>query len=554
MREHEGDAEPPVHAGRHLQERPILVLREHYPGRVLLGGRPEPPERIPVEQQPAPLVAGFRSPIQDRDHELQVVFDRPVRYGPATRPDPARAPRPDEPIPVAPGQGGRIAVPSEKPEEHLHGGPVVPPRMNALGGRHLLTVGVKQPLQRERLGLGFGLAVGRVNEACGELIRLPLRARPIAVLEGAGEPAPVLSPLNLEHAGLRVGEDPDPVPAPLAGAVAPAASSRASHRSIPLSIDGLHDLRERNVAEEGVFDQWQVVGAVRPVPKEAVQAHDRGSLGAWRAARLREAVAGPVRGRAGTAHVKPTSMCAIPQFGRAPPRLRMSLSGFRLHHGLRGGCAAREPEAVTGATPRRGRLACHGGGLGCACHPNPPREVAPGQRSLAGRPSDARDERVPSLRGEAERPDGQAVGPNVRRLLEAALGTGAPLAVLQPPARQRHRRAGAVSGRAAISRPATPTANRTRRTSHHHPHPAVITGRGGEGLDPGGRNGRSPCRSRGDRRRQCSPVTPRTQPQSRRASTGGDRPPPERNSTGGHRGHSPLASLRRDLAKRGPKE
>ncbi len=135
-------------------------------------------------------------------------------------------------------------------------------------------------------------------------------------------------------------------------------------------------------------------------------------------------------------------MCARSRFGRADRRLHMSLSRLWLCHGLRGGCAAPEPEAVTGATPRRGRLACHGGGLGCACHPNPPREVAPGQRSLAGRPSDARDERVPSLRGEAERPDGQAVGPNVRRLLEAALGTGAPLAVLQPPARQRHRRPG----------------------------------------------------------------------------------------------------------------
>ena len=68
-------------------------------------------------------------------------------------------------------------------------------------------------------------------------------------------------------------------------------------------------------------------------------------------------------------------------------------------------------------------------------------------------------------------------------------------------------------------------------------------------------------RSRGDRRRSGGNAadnarrsTLRTQPQSRRASTGGDRPPPERNSTGGHRGHSPLASLRRDLAKRGPKE
>ena len=288
----------------------------------------------------------------------------------------------------------------------------------------------------------------------------------------------------------------------------------------------------------------------------------------------------------------------------------MPFAGLQLHHGLRGGCAAPEPEAVTGATPLPGRLACHGGGLGCARHPNPPREVAPGQQSLAGRPSDARDERVPSLRGDAERPDDQAVGQQVRRLLEAALGTlpvrtadwerprsgGEDGAVrLYPPrcrlkyaemggrsqprprSADRHRRsagrattasgpatstAGAVSGRTAISCPATPKANRTRRTSHLHPHPAVITGRGGEGLDPGGRNGRSPCRRPGgpaakrwQRRRHCSPVTPRTQPQSRRASTGGDRPSPERDFNGGSKGGgAPLASLRRGLTECGPKE
>ena len=170
----------------------------------------------------------------------------------ANRADPvAGLVREDESVPIPLGQGGRVAVPSEEPEEHVHGGPVVPPRMRTLGGRHLLTVGVKQLLQRERLGLGFGLAVGRVDEACGELIRLPLRARPVAVLERPGEPAPVLSPLDLEDAGLRVGEDPDPVPAPFAGAVAPAASSRACHRSIPLSIDGLHDLRNGRSRRDG---------------------------------------------------------------------------------------------------------------------------------------------------------------------------------------------------------------------------------------------------------------------------------------------------------------
>ncbi len=62
---------------------------------------------------------------------------------------------------------------------------------------------------------------------------LPFRPHPIAVSKRPGEPAPVLSPLDLEQASLRVREDPDPVPAPLAGAVAPAASFRACHRSIP---------------------------------------------------------------------------------------------------------------------------------------------------------------------------------------------------------------------------------------------------------------------------------------------------------------------------------
>ena len=67
----------------------------------------------------------------------------------------------------------------------------------ALGGRHLFTVDVKQPFQDERLRLGFRLAVGRVDEAFGELIRLPLHARPVPVPERPGEPSPVLSSLDL---------------------------------------------------------------------------------------------------------------------------------------------------------------------------------------------------------------------------------------------------------------------------------------------------------------------------------------------------------------------
>ena len=148
----------------------------------------------------------------------------------------------------------------------MHGGPVVAPRMSALGGRHLLTVGVKQLLQCERLGLGFGLAVRRVDEACGELIRLPLRARPIAVFERPGEPSAVLSPLYLEEAGLRVGKNPDPVPAPLASAVASAdfVLVRAIIRFLWM-MDCTICANEM-FAEEGVFDQWQVVQQVGFVP------------------------------------------------------------------------------------------------------------------------------------------------------------------------------------------------------------------------------------------------------------------------------------------------
>ncbi len=62
-------------------------------------------------------------------------------------------------------------------------------------------------------------------------------------------------------------------------------------------------------------------------------------------------------------------MCARLRSGRAARRLRMSLSGFWLHHGLRGGCAAPETEAVAGATPLFRCLAWHLRRLGCARHP-----------------------------------------------------------------------------------------------------------------------------------------------------------------------------------------
>ena len=124
----------------------------------------------------------------------------------------------------------------------MHGGPVVPPRMRALGGRHLLTVNVKELLQRERLGLALGLAVGRVDEPAGELIRLPLRARSGACFQRPAQPSAVLAPLYLKEAGFGIGKDPHPVPAPFADAVGAPTSFRACHHSIPFD-DGLHDLR-----------------------------------------------------------------------------------------------------------------------------------------------------------------------------------------------------------------------------------------------------------------------------------------------------------------------
>ena len=253
VREHEGDVEPPPDPPRHPEECPVLVLGEHHPGRVLFRGPLEALERIPFEEQAALLVPRSPGPIQNRDQELEVVLDHPVGHGLSARSDSARAPFADEAVPVPLGQGGRVAVPPEEPEEHVCGGPVVRPRTPPLGGRHLLAVDVKELPQSERLRLGLGLAVQvRANESGREFVRLPLRPHPVPVSERPGKPAPVLAPLNLEVAGLRVREDPDPVPAPFAGAVRAPTSFRACHHSIPLG-DGPHDLRERKLAGPGVF-------------------------------------------------------------------------------------------------------------------------------------------------------------------------------------------------------------------------------------------------------------------------------------------------------------
>ena len=150
-------------------------------------------------------------------------------------PTPARAPRPDEPVPVALRQRGGLAVPPEEPEEHPRRGPVGPLGALRLRGRHLFPVDVKKRPQRQRLRFGVLPAVRlRFREPGGELVRLPLGPLPVTVPQRPGQPSAVLPPLDLVHAGLRVGKHPDAVPAPLAGAIAPALTFRACHHSIPL--------------------------------------------------------------------------------------------------------------------------------------------------------------------------------------------------------------------------------------------------------------------------------------------------------------------------------
>ena len=126
-------------------------------------------------------------------------------------------------------------------------------------------------------------------------------------------------------------------------------------------------------------------------------------------------------------------MCATSRFGRAPPRLRMSLSGLWFHHGLRGGCAVPEAEAVVGATPIFRCPVWHRGELGCALHPTLPRGSLRVHQSFAGRPAAARGGVHPDFGGGclghgaavglAPMPEGSArgrVGDQVARRLEVA--------------------------------------------------------------------------------------------------------------------------------------
>ena len=90
----------------------------------------------------------------------------------------------------------------------------------------------------------------------------------------------------------------------------------------------------------------------------------------------------------GAAHVKSWSMCAESPFGRARLWLRKSLAGLRLCHGLQGGGAAPETEAVVVATHLFRCLSWHLRRLGCAFHPSRRGGSLRVQQSFAGRPED----------------------------------------------------------------------------------------------------------------------------------------------------------------------
>ncbi len=133
-------------------------------------------------------------------------------------------------------------------------------------------------------------------------------------------------------------------------------------------------------------------------------------VGYWRA-----------RCRSRSAHVTSGGMCTEMRFGRARPQLCMSLSGCRLHHGLRGGCAAPEPEAVDGSDPPI-RHASYGTAMVGMCAAIPPLAwVAPGPSVPCGKAAATRAGLVPVLLDDVEQPDGQPVGERVLRRLEVAL-------------------------------------------------------------------------------------------------------------------------------------
>ena len=111
-------------------------------------------------------------------------------------------------------------------------------------------------------------------------------------------------------------------------------------------------------------------------------------------------------------------MCANSRFGRACRRLRMSLSGLWLYHGLRG----RLRRAGTGgrgrSDPPFSMPAVASAEVGMCTPSQPPRRVAPGQQSHAGRPNGEPERARPGLGRRcrtARRPGGRATGPPAPR-------------------------------------------------------------------------------------------------------------------------------------------
>lgn len=97
-------------------------------------------------------------------------------------------------------------------------------------------------------------------------------------------------------------------------------------------------------------------------------------------------VGGALRCRSRGARVKPGCMCAEKRLGRARLRLRMSLSGFRLCHSPRGGCAARKTEAVAGDPPFSMPGVASGRVGMCTPSHLPRGSLRISKQSLAGRP------------------------------------------------------------------------------------------------------------------------------------------------------------------------
>ena len=98
----------------------------------------------------------------------------------------------------------------------------------------------------------------------GGLIRLPLRASPVAESKRPAPPAPVLSPLDLEDAGLRVREHRHPVPASFAGAVGAPATFRACHLRFLSVMDRTICTEERSHVEGFLTQRFSMLSRSRP--------------------------------------------------------------------------------------------------------------------------------------------------------------------------------------------------------------------------------------------------------------------------------------------------